>query len=143
MMVKGKDRGVTLLELSIVSIIVSILATVGIFGYSSTKERALGQEARAGLKLISASEEIYRMESSPRSYYPGDSSTKTDIAVINTNLQLSLTATNWNYEITSTADTFTATAKRPPGSGGYSDCQYSISQTQEEPVVASAAGTCP
>jgi len=127
------------MELIAVVIIIGILAAIAIPRYTTSKERAIGKEAIANLKLIAVAEKIYRMETNGANYYP-DSGAETNIANINSNLKLSLTETNWDYSITGGASTFTAYADRQ-GSGGYLNCQYSINQSQEEPVVAS--GTCP
>lgn len=123
-------RGFTLAELTVVIVIVGILVTLGISQYIPSRERALGNEAKANLKLIAAAEKIYRMEVG--SYYPSSGSEST-IANINTNLKLFLTEANWDYSITGGASTFTAYAYRQ-GSGGYLNCLYSIDQSQEDPV---------
>lgn len=118
-------------------IIVGILATIGVSQYYPAKERALGKEAIANLKLISAAEKIYHMEAGE--YYPLNSYT-TNIADINANLKLSLTGTNWDYKIEAVGNIFIAYASRK-GSGGYLDCEYLIEKKLEEPVPRNA--NCP
>ncbi|MBU4346466.1 MAG: prepilin-type N-terminal cleavage/methylation domain-containing protein [Candidatus Omnitrophica bacterium] len=112
----------TLMEIVIVLVIIGILTTLAISQYTPGRETAMSKEAIVNLKLIAAAERIYRMETA--SYYPSSGS-ESNIAVINTNLKLYLTETNWDYSITGGADSFTAFADRN-GSGGYLDCQYSI-----------------
>lgn len=129
--------GFTLIEIIIVVIIIGILSTFGISQYIPVRERALGKEAIANLKLISAAEKIYRMETGE--YYP--LRTTTDIiADINANLKLSLTGTNWDYKIQAGSNFFIAYASRK-GLGGYLDCEYMIENSREEPVPRNA--NCP
>lgn len=123
-------KAITLIELLIVTIIIIIIAGVAIPNFSKAKERAVGKEAIASLKLISSAEKIYRMESSPTSYYPASGS-ETGIGNINTNLRLLLTENNWDYSITGGASSFTATADRP-GSGGYLDCVYTLTHNDAD-----------
>jgi len=106
------------MELIAVIIIIGILASIAIPSYNRSRERAVGQEARANLKLIVAAEKIYNMETG--NYY-----FSSVMADINSNLKLSLTATNWSYSITS-AGTYTAAARRASGYGSYSNCIYSL-----------------
>ena len=137
----NKGAGFTLVELLIVIIIIGILAALALPQFGKTKEHAIGKEAIANLKLIAAAEKIYRME--PNAYYPIPAGSESNITNINTYLRLSITEANWDYAVTSAGSppsSFTATGDRQ-GSGGYLDCQYSINQGQEDPVVA--AGTCP
>lgn len=146
-------KGFTLIELIIVVMIIVILAGIALPQFSKTKEHAIGKEAIANLKLIAAAEKIYRMEA-VTGYYPIPAGIVNDTggnAAINTNLRLSIplgsaplyTNRNWSYSITDNntvvPPTFSSTASRV--SGPYSSCQYSINQSQDEPVVAS--GTCP
>jgi len=122
---KSSLTGFTLIELVVTVAIIVILAGIGIPNYYKAKERAIGREPQANLKLIAAAEKIYKLETG--SYYI--SSTPADI---NTNLKLSLNDTYWDYEITGSASSFTAYAYRN-GSGGYLDCEYSHDGSDDEP----------
>lgn len=136
-----KDRGFTLIELLIVVISIGILAALAFPQFTKSKEHALGREAIANLKLIAAAERIYRMELGV--YYPIPPEPEGDEVDINSYLRLSVPSEsdrNWDYTVTGTASTFNVTADRS-GSGSYSNCQYSIDQSQDGPVVD--GGTCP
>ena len=127
-------KGFTLLEMIVVIVIIGVLATLGFRQYMPVRESALSREAVANLRLIRAAERIYRMETT--TYYPA-TGTENNIGNINNNLKLSLTTNNWGYSITTTnaaPPTFTATADRV-GTGGYLDCQWSINQGQDNPIV--------
>jgi prepilin-type N-terminal cleavage/methylation domain-containing protein len=126
-------RGFTLLEVLIVVIIIGIIATVGLINYTGVRERALGKEARANLKLVAAAERIYRMEYG--CYY----GPQAEEANINTFLKLSLPTAarrTWDYAITgggtATPDQFSSTASRTTSTGA--TCTYTITQDQEEPT---------
>ncbi|MCM8795779.1 MAG: hypothetical protein NC928_03750, partial [Candidatus Omnitrophica bacterium] len=103
----------------------------GISQYIPARERALGKEAIANLKLIAAAERIYRMETGR---YCTDRSTPAchTLNAINTQLKLSLTTTNWTYAIrVPVSGGFTATADRN-GSGGYLDCAYTLAHNDAD-----------
>lgn len=128
------------MEIIVVIIIVGILATLSVTGYAPIKERAVGREAQSVLRLIAAAERIYRMERG--SYYPFTAGTNvTNLGWINSNLSLSITAGNWDYEIKGTLTGFDAFADRREGWGVYSTCTYKINETITDPVYFS--GTCP
>lgn len=131
----------TLLEILVVIIIIGILATFGIAQYYPVRERALGKEAIANLKLIAAAEKIYRMEHGK--YYPGAiAASEDDVTDINDNLKLLLTETNWDYEIAGGSDnSFSAMARRQ-GSGGYLNCQYSLAYDDSDGEPGNN-GSCP
>ena len=134
-------KAFTLIELIVVLIIIGILATLAFPQLSKTKEHALGKEAIANLKLITAAEKIYRMEAS--AYYPIPAGSESNITNINNYLKLSATEANWDYSITSTGappSTFTATGDRTTGS--YPDCIYRIDNTTDEPTPVVPAN-CP
>ena len=131
-------RALTFIELIVVIIIIGILVALSLPQFGKTKEHAIGKEAIVNLKLIAAAEKIYRMEAN--AYYPIVApNPQSDIGQINNFLRLSITEANWDYAVTGAASTFSSTAKRQ--SGDYSSCQYSINQSQDDPVVA--GGTCP
>lgn len=100
-----KERSFTLLEILIVIIIVGILAGLGMASYTGVKEKTLGKEAIANLKLIASAERIRRMETG--GYY-----ISSNLQNINDNLKLSLSDSNWAYSVSGTAATFSATATR-------------------------------
>jgi len=131
-------RAFTLLEILMVVMIVTILAGLGMPQYFKTRERALGNEAIANLKLIAAAEKIYRMENNQ--YYPA-SDTESNISNINNNLKLSLVENNWHYSITGGASTFTAAADRL-GSGGYFECSYTLANNDAD-GEPNASSPCP
>lgn len=140
-----RGNGFTLIELLIVCMIIGILAAIGFPQFGKTKEHALGQEAKANLKLIRAAERIYRMESATNTYVSCNCSSSAECSGAtgcNTLLRLSLTTGSWNYSVAAlgAGANFTAYADRQ-GTGGtnnYLDCQYSINQSQEEPVNTTA-----
>jgi len=124
----SKMRSFSLLELVIVIVIVGILATLGIYPYISSRERALGDEARVNLQLIAAAERVWKMESATNAYTAcsclcaGNAVTCCNelAAGCNIFLRLSLNTQNWTYTVTGVAGTgaaavFTATATRTGG----------------------------
>jgi len=139
------SSGFTLLELLITIIVVAILVALGVINYTGSRERAIGREARANLKLIAAAEKIYRMETG--GYLPADTGTAQEcIQNINTHLKLSLTSgtsRNWDYSVTADVSTFTAYGDRVDSVPvPYKSCRYSLTQSQEEPE-ASDSTACP
>lgn len=131
MILSAKKKAFTLVEITIVLVILGILAGIAWPNFMRSKERALAKEAIVGLKLIRAAEMVYQSENG--TYYASS-----DIGEINTNLRLTLSETNWDYTITGGASAFTATANRQ-GSGPYKDCVYTITQATAEPT----ANSCP
>ncbi len=131
-MVIMRKNSFTLLELIIVIVIVGILATLGLLNYGGIKESTLGKEAKVNLKLLAAAEKIYKMESNDNIY-----AYCTAASSCNTLLKLSIVTSNpnWNYSVTApgSADSFTAVANRTAAGV---DCQYSITDTIDEPVIA-------
>ncbi|MDD5255182.1 MAG: prepilin-type N-terminal cleavage/methylation domain-containing protein [Candidatus Omnitrophica bacterium] len=126
-----RTSGVTLTEILTVIIIIAILAALALPQFATTRERALSKEAKANLKIIDAAEKIYRMEVG--FYYPYSGS-KTDPVEINSDLKLSVTENNWDYAISGgSGSSYVATADRQ-GSGGYSNCVYTVTDGSSEPT---------
>jgi len=104
-------KGVSLLELLIVTIIIGILAALSLPLFYKTRERALDNEAKANLKLIQAAQRIYMMELG----FFLDCSGYGGINCINTYLKLTLPGgvkRSWGYNTTATGYSFLATAIR-------------------------------
>ncbi|MFC1667087.1 type IV pilin protein [Candidatus Omnitrophota bacterium] len=99
-------EGFTIIELIVVSIIIGILAMIGLPQFASSLERAKGSSARLGLKQIYRAELEY---SASRSGYYTSS--------INNLSNIALTEKYWDFSISATPSTsFTATATRTSGS---------------------------
>ncbi|MEK6563961.1 MAG: type II secretion system protein [Candidatus Omnitrophota bacterium] len=89
-------NGFTIIELMVALIIIGVLVSLAIPGFSRTKERAFDKEARIGLDLIVAGEKMYRARIGV--YYP--SSGTVGESDIEDNLQLDLSSDAWEYSIT-------------------------------------------
>lgn len=131
-------------------IIIGIMVGITLPSFTKSKERALGREANATLKLIAGAEKNYKLES-VTSFYPS-SGTESDIDNINSNLALSLVEKEWNYAITrdgcGSANCFNVTAARNTTDTYYSGCIYSlaydadVTNNPEEPT-RNDVGKCP
>jgi len=127
-----RKNGFTLLELIVVILVITILASLGMANYSRSKELALSKEAIANLKLLQAAEKSYSYEVS--TYYPSTGNNST-IGTINGNLKLSLVSgdsRNWNYTVYSTG---CVSAQKNAGSA-----KWWLNMTTEEPIQNDTAG---
>lgn len=92
-------EGFTLVELLIVIMVMGILLTLVLPGFTKTKERVYDKEAVVNIRLIQQAEKIYRMENG--GYFPisdvGEA--VNDINEINNNLRLDLNERIWDYYI--------------------------------------------
>ena len=129
-----KNKGVTLLELMVITIIIGVLATLGITHLGSYRERLFDEEAEASLRLIHAAERIYFMEI--QSYYPSAGS-ESGVANINLNLRLDLNTTNWNY---TTWDTGCGQAVRAGDDGRI---WHMCISGETDPASGSCTAACP
>ncbi len=101
--------GFTLLEVLVVVIIITILASLTIPGFNKTKQAALDKEAKVSLKLIQAAQKNYFLKM--EKYYPD--SPPVGVSSVNSELGLNLSAVNWNYGVVSAdSSSFSATANR-------------------------------
>lgn len=121
---RSKRRiGFHMLELLIIALILAILVALSMPQFNVSKERALGKEANATLKLMAGAERIYRREAAV--FFPYGT-TISDINAINRNLSLSLLSLSWKYNITANATAFSIDAARNLTSGTYKDCIYNL-----------------
>jgi prepilin-type N-terminal cleavage/methylation domain-containing protein len=123
-------RGFTLLEIMVAIIMVGIFASMAIVSYVSTAEKARDQEAQTMLKLIRNGEQRYLIEYNAS--YPLVGTTVTDIAAINSALNLSIEPEiRWDYAVEGLAGKdFRATATRLSPPPGYSR-SWEITRTTE------------
>jgi len=104
-------KGFSILEVIIVTIIIGVLAALGLASFAGPKEQVLDKEAQANLKLIASAEKILRMEMN--SYR-----NCADTLAVNDDLRLMIprNSPSWNYKVDSaTASAFTAKAQRTSG----------------------------
>ncbi len=123
-----RSKGFTLIELMVVVIIMSIMVALTVPNYINTREKALDKEAVAALRLVYAANKHYF--SKLDHYYPTAGSPT--IANINANLSIALSSGAWNYALSGTGATFSATA----GRGGRT---WTVNQGTSTPACS---GTC-
>lgn len=110
--------GVSLIELVITVMLIGILGALGFVQYGNYREDALGKEARANLRLIVAAQRIYKIKTS--AYFPVAGGTETNIATINDNLKVMLSASagpdrTWDYLVDSSGGATCGQATRASG----------------------------
>lgn len=112
-----------------VIIIIGILATVSVSHYSSYRERALQNEAIAGLNTIIAAEKIQKMEKQ----YVGC----VDTDDCNSKLYVSLNGKNWGYTVSvnpGPGNTF-FTAEATRSNGDPNPCVYRFRSNQDDKPI--------
>ncbi len=108
-------KAITLIELVIVLIIVGLLATLAVPMLTKTVETSRAKVALSALEQIRSGERIYR--TGQNFFYPYNDSVD-DIAQINADLRVFLderTSRDWDYSVSGSAASFSATAKRTSG----------------------------
>ncbi|MFH1397043.1 MAG: type II secretion system protein [Candidatus Omnitrophota bacterium] len=129
-------KGFTLLELYIVLVIISILATLSVMNFAGSTERVADREAISSLKILQSAQKGYFVEMGR--YYPNSTiNNVSDIMAINNNLSVSLsnnTNRNWNYTVYSSG---CVQARR------FSSDQRYFNLTNSSDAEPSAAMTCP
>jgi len=129
--------GFTLLEFTVVVIIIGILATITISLSSKSREDSIDKEAIANLLLIQAAEKTVRM-------IEGNYTSPSDTSSVNSALRLSLpTAAGylWDYKVAATSDLFTAKAQRTTSQlrSGESQRVKCIDQDDSDPFTTGCA----
>jgi len=83
-----EKNGFSLIELMVVVIILGIVVAIAIPKYDRTIERSIDKEAYSTLNLIVGAQKFYKQKYAE--YWPGASSSSSDIDAINSNLDLDL-----------------------------------------------------
>lgn len=116
-MKKSSEKGVTLTEIMIVLVILSVTAALAIPNYFKTLEESRANEGRAELQAIHMGQKIFR-ENNGR-YYPTAGGTVAVVATMNDNLHTDLTDTADDYydlavvtDVNNNTANYSATATR-------------------------------
>lgn len=125
-----KIVGFTTLEIMVVLIILSILATLTLPYFTKTIEKSRGRLAKTNLEMIYYAEKVFRDKNESGCYYPDPPGMVNNLEAINQALNLTLKPSDFNYTIlTTSCDGFRAQAER--NSGRYIGWRISIDQTGE------------
>lgn len=134
-------KAVTLIEVIVTVIIISILVMVALPSFSRMHESSLDKEAFGSLKRMQEAARLYNMEFSQ--YYPSTGTgLVTNISNINRNLKISLSTAadpNWNYAVKDEAAGTCVQATRNGDDGRI--WRLEINDTADAPTLPSAA--CP
>lgn len=134
-------EGFTIIELTVVLVIIGILVSLAIPGFLRTKERAFDKEARIGLNIIKAGEKFYRVKEN--TYFPSGGGQANQTAMNNA-LQLDLVSQSWEYGINSASNTaFIARAARSVASGNSWERTWYIKESDGDPWCVGSSAACP
>jgi len=101
----NQEKGITLIELLIITVIIGVLAAIAIPGYTGYLQRARRADAKTALEHVRAAQEMWRAEHGAYSV---------SIAELQTTMGAPPTAIsnyyNWQFSGTLTANTWTAQA---------------------------------
>ncbi|MDD5518305.1 MAG: type II secretion system protein [Candidatus Omnitrophota bacterium] len=138
----GKNNGFTIIELVLVVVTLTILASIAIPNFLKAKAKTEQREAIANLQLIAAEEKIYYTEYAD--YLDCSCSTSADCAGAagcNNLLKLMLNTQNWTYGVVASGSTgsrlatITSTAKN-------GSCVYSLTSTDFNTKSFSTSSGC-
>ncbi len=113
----SRERGFTLLELTIVVVIIGILAAIAIPSFMGSSAKAKQGEAQLILKQIYAMQQAYRQEKD--TYYPSNGSTivtQPGGVISPLNVEIASSA-RYSYSLTANQTSFVATAGSKSASG--------------------------
>lgn len=145
-MAKNKNRAFTLIELILVVSVIVILAAIGIVNYDKSRNKAISREAIANLRLIAASERIYKLE---QGRYTGcvcnDSASCAVVATgCNSLLRLALNTRNWTYNVTPAGLSDAVTITAASTASGISGCTYTLTSADfDTSDYTSKSSSCP
>jgi len=139
-MVYGPKRVFTLLELTIVLVIVGVLATMATSHLAISREKALLKGALSGIKVLQAAENTRFAESGAFVACSGLPAASTNCR---DTLKIDLFGfpALFTYSVTSGSPTVDFTAQVGRASGAFSTCVYALNRTQDAANYSS--GTCP
>lgn len=122
--------GFTLVELIVVVIIIAIVSAIAVPNYAKAKEKAMGKEALANLKIMAAAERIYKMEQGAYIACSCGSTQQCEDAAAGCNslLKLDLNPANWAYNARPDGSGGALINAARQGSGGYKDCVYTVDE---------------
>lgn len=132
-----KHKGFTLIELIIVVVVISVLASIALPRFTKTIEHARDQEAIVNLNLIKAAELIYYNEYN--SYWPPLGSSQQSVTQINSALLLNLNNNNFTYTSDDAASPDYYDARASRNKGGFNRT-WRVTR-DKDPYCYS--GTCP
>jgi prepilin-type N-terminal cleavage/methylation domain-containing protein len=113
----SREKGYTLLELTIVVIVIGILATIAIPSFMRSSVRTKQSEAKLILKQIYAMQQAYRHEKD--TYYPSDGSTiitQPGEAIGSLSVEI-IPSARYSYSVIANQTSFVATAGSKSATG--------------------------
>jgi len=129
-----KKAGFTLTEVMIVIIIIGILVALAIPNYTAKIEQIKGQNAVSNIQMIASALKIYFLKNSTEPTYPIGS-----LSAINTQLAISLSDTDFRYNIISSTSCATIQARRNSGTYVNWRISYNINAATSSPDNFNAA----
>ena len=132
-----KSKGMTLMEITIVTVIVGIMASFAIANYNKALMKEHERNAVLNLKTIHAASKIYKAKFNR--FWPRAGSGVNLIAAINQNLGINILPQGLTYTDEPSVLGFVARA-RYPASGAV---RFRIAVTDRNPNPCCEAGSCP
>ncbi|MCK9603672.1 MAG: prepilin-type N-terminal cleavage/methylation domain-containing protein [Candidatus Omnitrophica bacterium] len=139
-------KGMTILEIIIVLIIITLIFALALPNFGKMQERSLDKEPIGNLKRIQEAERIYYMESTQSggtgNYFPSSGSIS-NVDQINSSLRVNLlssAAPNWNYTVSSDGS---SSATRNIGASDPYYRTWSLGLNDNNPTCSGGGQACP